>query len=198
MTSIAAPVQVETTSVSFGVPTEAPKPTVKSLINDVAKEYGISSSTLYNLVENESQFNPDAVGDKGCSLGLTQQNICANPDITKEQALNVEWSLRKAAKDIKDGNEYKYMVCNCWGYIKANYVKNLPRTKDLVPNLSSPKAGAVAIYKYPSGINHYAYVTSVDLEAHSYKEIGANLKGCDITRRTVDFDNKYLQGFWAL
>lgn len=170
----------------------APQESVAALISRVATEVGVSSTTLYNLSYNESGLNPDARGDKGCSLGLTQQNVCANTDITKEQALDPEWSLRRAAKDIKSGKEYRYMVCNCWGYIKANFIKSLPNTAALYPN-SEPRVGAVAIYDY-NGTPHYAYVTTIG--DGTYKEIGANLKPCDVGRREVSYSKAELVGFW--
>lgn len=173
------------------VQTVAPE-TIEDRIDRIALSHGVATTTLFNLVKNESNFNPDARGDHGCSLGLTQQNVCANKEVTEKEAFDPEWALTKAAEDIKNGDDYKYMVCNCWGYLKANYLPTLPNTKNLLPN-SMARVGAVAIYHYGE-INHYAYVTSVG--EGSYSEIAANLKPCDIGRRTVSVTNPALVGFW--
>ncbi len=178
-------------------PVEAVKPpeSIEALIQRVAHEEGISPTTLYNLADSESDLTPDAVGDHGCSLGIIQLNLCAHPEVSKDQALNPEWALTKAAKDIATNNDYIYTSCNCYGYIKANYLKDLPHMADIVPNTSVSHKGFVAVFYYK------------DSKGHSVKHIGyvldekgtiaeANKTRCLTDQRIVEKGDKYLAGYW--
>lgn len=173
---------------------EAP-PSVLQLISDISAEYKIASTTLYNLAFNESSLNPDAVGDGGCSYGLTQQNICANPHITKEEALDPAWALRKAAGDIKKGKEYIYTVCNCWAYTQVELRKvgvALPRMAQIQPGWKVA-VGRVAIF-YSNGMKHIAIITKVEAGGFWVKE--ANWDACDVGTRFVKWGDKNFSGVW--
>ena len=63
----------------------------------------------------ESTWNPNAIGDGGKSYGLTQINLSAHPDITKEQALDPEFSLNFIVDQFLKGNEWKW---SCYKMVK--------------------------------------------------------------------------------
>lgn len=176
---------------------------LKDLATKAALKHHIATSTLFNLVHSESRWDPDSPGDwnaeKGryCSWGLTQQNICAHPEITKEQATDPAWALDKAAGDIEDGLDYIYTSCNCYSLVWTRK-HALPRMIDIEPN-SKARVGAVAIFYYldrETGlwVKHIAYV----LEVHgtSITIIEANKDHCKVDTRVVPMSDPHLAGFW--
>ncbi len=174
---------------------EPSKPSVEALISSVASEVGVSSTTLYNLAKSESTLNPDAVGDHGCSLGLTQINTCAH-NVSKEDALDPEFNLTWTAKQIKADNEDMYTSCNCYGFIQANYVHNLPRMAQIVPNTTVPHKGEVAIFwLHEKGtgklVKHIAYLVD---EAGNYAE--ANRTHCKTGSGNIHSNPTGLIGYW--
>lgn len=71
--------------------------TVVSTVADTIR--GIASDTRVALAmlmgaQMESGMNPDAVGDNGKSHGIFQIYLVAHPNVTAEQAKNVEWATR--------------------------------------------------------------------------------------------------------
>lgn len=82
--------------------------------------------------------------------------------------------------------------CNCYMYVRSK-IPNLPLTKDLKPN-SEIAVGAVAIFKYPSGLMHYAYVESFGTDVFTVDE--SNYKKCVRAKRIVKLDDKALLGFY--
>ncbi len=166
--------------------------TIEGKISRIAGETGIASTTLYNLVKGESNFDPDAVGDKGCSYGLTQQNICANPKTTKEMALDPDTALKIAANDIKNGTQYRYTVCNCFSLVKTK-IPSLPKMADVKPN-DAPKVGGVIILQYKT-FKHIAYIT--EITPNGVKVLESNYSPCKLGSREVLFTDPHLIGFWS-
>lgn len=189
------------TPINFGVNTvyastltvEAPKPSLEALISDVSAEYGISSTTLYNLAYSESRLNPDPPGhnDGGRAAGIVQIHY----DVwgfTREQVLDPEFSLRFAAEHIKKGDAWKWWTpMNCYTYL-AQFV-TLPKMKDIVPTsiLTDTK---VAIFDY-HGLKHIALVTSTEQNGFWVKE--ANYVAGKIGERFVKWGDKSLTGYWS-
>jgi len=64
---------------------------LKTLVREYEIKYGLKG--FYKTIECESNFNPNAIGDSGSSVGLLQIHLPAWPEITRTQALNPEWSL---------------------------------------------------------------------------------------------------------
>ena len=178
---------VSTTSVQE---VQAEPESVLAMISRIAEEVGISSTTLANLVWSESRNNPEAMGDKGCSYGLTQINLCVHKSITKEQALDPEWSLRYAAKAIQEDKDYQWTACNCYSLVSTKV--KLPRMAQIHPN-SSGKVGSVAIFYYGK-VKHIAYVTEVSAAGFTVQE--ANKTRCHIGSRFVKWTDPSLAGFY--
>lgn len=159
-------------------------------VEEVAARYKISPTTLTNLVQSESSFDPGAKGDKGCSWGLVQINICAHKDVDKADALDPGFALSYAAKAISSGTDDAWSVCNCYAYVQANYIKNLPRMADIQPNTNVPHKGFVAIFYYGK-IKHIAYVID---DKGTVDE--ANKVHCLVAKRVIHKDDPYLAGYY--
>ena len=82
------------------------------MITSSADKYGVNRSLLAQIIKCESGSNPNAVGDHGTSFGLVQIHLPAHPNITKEQALDPEFSTDYLAKQISIGN------ANMWSCYK--------------------------------------------------------------------------------
>ena len=63
------------------------------------------------VINCESEWIPDAVGDDGQSFGLAQINIPAHPNITPAQAKDPEFAIDFITSEFKVGNEWKW---TCW------------------------------------------------------------------------------------
>lgn len=86
------------------------------------------------------------------------------------------------------------VACNCYLAVKQR-IPNLPLTKNLIPN-SEVAVGSVAIFKYPSGLMHYAYVESFGTEVFKVSE--SNYLPCQRGERLVNLNDKSLLGFYAI
>lgn len=64
-----------------------------------AIEAGVNHKLAERIIKCESNFNPQAVGDGGCSRGIWQINTCVHRDISKAEAHDVvkstDWSMPK-------------------------------------------------------------------------------------------------------
>ncbi len=172
------------------------KPTLESLISKVAQETGVSSTTLYNVAQSESglQADPQGHNDGGLAAGLVQIHY-ETWGVTKEQALDPEFSLNFLAQRIKAGDAWKYWSSlNCYAYLKYSLkISGLPKMAQIIAN-SSLKKGAIAIFNYSGNIKHVAYVTAVNGHTFTVKE--ANFKAGVIGTREISIDDPYLMGFW--
>lgn len=153
--------------------------------------FGISSSTLFNLIESESEWNPDAVN--GNDRGLVQINSVYHPEVSDKQAFDPEFAINFAAKAIRDGTESQWVVCNCHQYVKT-LVPKLPKMSFIVPN-TSPHVGAVAIFKYGK-VYHYAYVTSLKKDGFNAKQ--SNMTPCLTDTHFFYWDDPHLLGFYQI
>lgn len=176
---------------------EVPAISLKALATKIALDNGISTSTLFNLVGSESNWNPKAEGDKGCSFGLAQINICAHTEVSKKEAVDPEFALTYAAEAISKSTEDKWSVCNCFSYVQANFVKNLPRMAEIVVNTNISHKGEIAIFMYTDRVTgkpvkHIAYVSD---ENGTIKE--ANKTHCLTDSRVVDKADIHLLGYYA-
>lgn len=165
-------------------------------MEEIAAKYKIAPSVLTNLVQSESTFDPNAVGDKNCSFGLAQINICAHKEIDKAEALDPDFALNYAAKAISEGTEDIWSVCNCYAFIQANYIKNLPRMAEIQPNTSVPHKGFVAIFYYPDKktgkiVKHIAYTLD---DQGTIKQ--ANKTHCLVDSQVINKLSPYFAGYW--
>ena len=181
---------------------------MKSLALEVADKYDISTTTLFNLIESESKWNPKALGDMNIDCkqgvnagkpvrarGLAQITDCYNASTTDEEAFDPEYALEFAAKQIKRNEGNHYVSCNCVAFVRAMGV-HFPRlkdAKDLDVNSKVPVKGGVVQLDY-NGIYHLAYITSVEADGIHVRE--ANFKPCLSSRRVIDFNDPRIVGYF--
>lgn len=68
-----------------------------------AVKVGIDPNTFTKTLQCESEFDPDAVGDHGTSIGIAQIHLPAHPDVTAQDANDGIWSIDWAAQQFADG-----------------------------------------------------------------------------------------------
>jgi hypothetical protein len=121
-----------------------------------------------------------------------QINLESHPSVTKEQALDPNFSLKWAAEEIAKGRSAQWTACNCYSLVKTR-VRGLPKQAALKP--SGPvHIGSVAIFNY-NGVKHFAYVKR--LGADSFTVFEANYEPCLIAERTVSYKDAHLIGFYS-
>lgn len=165
-------------------------------IERTASKWGIASSTLYNLVKSESNFDPLATSTDGHDRGLVQISNIYHPEVSDAQAFDSEFALNFAAEAISANKEEAWVSCNCVQFVKAMGVK-LPRIIDagnLDPNTKVPVKGGVIIMVY-NGIHHLAYIDSVQEDGIHIRE--ANYSKCLIGRRVIPFNDPATIGFYT-
>lgn len=176
---------------------EPPKPQpLPEYAKAKAEEYGISWQKLNNLITYESRWNPSAVN--GLDRGLVQINSFYNPHITDEQAYDPYWAIDWAAKEISEGREHAWTVCNCVSLVRSKLGTALPKMADIQPN-SEPTVGGVAIFYYKHKetgdiTKHVAYITDVFPDYIYIFE--ANFEPCKISTRKVMLDDPHIAGFF--
>lgn len=88
--------------------------TVQQSIVKYAKIYNVSAKEMTLVMKCESGLNPHAIGDHGTSYGLSQIHLPAHPDISKQQAFDVDFSVEFMAKSFSQGNQGMW---TCWKMI---------------------------------------------------------------------------------
>lgn len=89
--------------------------TIKARIHYYADLYGVSEVTMNHIVKAESNYNPSAINStpREYSVGLVQINLKAHfqNGVTKEMALDIEYSLEFLAKNLKAGKCSMWSTC---------------------------------------------------------------------------------------
>lgn len=85
-----------------------PTEQIRQYVDNAAGQAGVNPLIAEWIIQHESQWNPGAVGDNGISLGLWQFNIQANPNISKDCALDYQCSTKMALQWILDGKINKW------------------------------------------------------------------------------------------
>lgn len=83
----------------------------KDLLWKIGYEKGLSQQTLIQIekvVFCESSWDTNAIGDSGNSFGLVQIYLPANPNITKEQALNPVFALNFITDEFLKGHQTRW------------------------------------------------------------------------------------------
>jgi soluble lytic murein transglycosylase-like protein len=89
---------------------ETSEASIKSRISYYANTYEVSESIMNHIVRCESGFNPNAKGDFSTttqsynSYGLSQIHLPSHPEISKEEATDIEFALNFLASNLKVGN----------------------------------------------------------------------------------------------
>lgn len=85
---------------------------LRAYASSIAQAHGLNVNRFLNVIQCESHWNPNAVGDQGTSFGLAQlHNPVSDWGITSTQAKNPEVALPIMAKAWEDGKQRKW---SCW------------------------------------------------------------------------------------
>ncbi len=84
---------------------------VQQRIREIEPELG---DTLILLANCESTLNPNAMGDDANSFGLYQIFLKWHTDVTREQALEIDFATRWTAQKIREGEGH---IWSCWDKI---------------------------------------------------------------------------------
>lgn len=101
-------------------------------------------------------------------------------------------TVEQVIKEEKEVCDDSVVRCNCYLFVRQ-YIPGLPRSTELVSN-SPPKIGSVALFTYPSGLRHYAYVIALGGSNFTVKE--CNFKRGICGQRDVSYDDPSLDGWW--
>jgi len=101
----------------------------EDMIKEKARANNLNEEKIIFIARCESQIEPDALGDSHLicaktqkpvrSRGVWQINNCAHPEISDEQAFDLEWSTNWAMEIFKKGEETKE-----WRRCASKYIKN--------------------------------------------------------------------------
>lgn len=89
--------------------------TAEGIIRASARRFGASEAMLVATLKCESDFEADAVGDGGESLGIAQINLPSHPEISRTQALDPLWSIAWAAQEFAAGRAYEWSCFKATG-----------------------------------------------------------------------------------
>ena len=86
------------------------KDALKALVRTISSEYGVDFYIMDKIIECESFYQPDIQsyakypdGSQERSFGLVQIHELAHPNITREQMLDPEFSIRFLAENLAKG-----------------------------------------------------------------------------------------------
>ena len=164
---------------------------LKRSVKYLTDEAGIEWELVDRLITCESRWDINA--DNGSDRGLWQWNRKAHPHITDEMALDPIESTKLAIEKYKEKGDFSDWVCaNCYGFIEAYYY-DLPKMKDLKPNIPTVQVGATAIFNYKAG-KHVAYVTEKGWYNFTVKE--CNFIGGHCGTRLISYTDPFLLGLY--
>lgn len=168
------------------------------MASQTAEQYGLGTTTLFNLVKSESEWNPDA--DNGHDRGLVQISRKWFPFISDTQAFDPAFALDFAASKIADGEEYLWTVCSCTKYAHVlQPAFPIQNADTVVPNSLTPNIGSVAVFRYKSGKSHVGVVDIVQpnvVQPTRFHMKQSNYKPCLTDGMWVDIQDPSLVGFW--
>lgn len=88
-----------------------------------ARFYNVDATQMYETIKCESAFDPKTVGPYG-ELGVAQIYLKYHPDVTKEQAVDPDFSVRWMAKSWSQGHK-SWWVCYNLLYAKDQLHKEV-------------------------------------------------------------------------
>lgn len=167
---------------------------LKTEATAVAEKYKISTTTLFNLIDAESKWDPATTSPDGNDRGLVQISRIWFPSISDAEAYNPAFSLDFAASQIAKGNAYLWTSCSCVKtarYLGVQFPA-ISSPADLKPN-ASPEVGAVVILKYGQTW-HMAKITKLNEASMSVVE--GNYEPCKISTREISYNDPHIIGFY--
>lgn len=139
----------------------------KSLLEwaaDAAAKYDVPLNILYGLIEMESNWDVNAVGDNGTSFGLAQIHTPAFPDVDQATALNPAYALHFAARNLHE----RFELYGRWDAAVASH--NSPVAGEYLA--STGEFQTAKSQDYVTNIFNYANKSGLD----SYKADAAGIE----------------------
>lgn len=100
---------------------EITKSEAKDKIDHYAEMWGVSSHLMHYIVQNESSFRKDVVGDMHITCARTGEPVrargpvqiteCWYPQVTDAQAFDWDYSLNFLAKKLANGKCHEWTTC---------------------------------------------------------------------------------------
>jgi soluble lytic murein transglycosylase-like protein len=87
---------------------------IKEEVRTQAEKYGVSEEVMDTVIQCESEYNKEALGDGGKSRGLVQIHADYH-DVSDEEAYDPAFAIEFLAKHLKEGNGY------LWTCYRMNY-----------------------------------------------------------------------------
>lgn len=84
-------------------------------INYKATEEGVSPAVVKKVIECESQYNVNALGDSGHSRGLVQIHNKYHPEVSDEEAYDAQFAVDFLVQKLKEGRGKEW---TCWRHMK--------------------------------------------------------------------------------
>lgn len=103
---------VPTVEAAVYIPDFESTTTTATYIRHAALEFGADPDSLLATLTCESDLDIHAVGDSNSSFGISQIHLPAHPEISKEQALDPEWSIDWAARMFAQGRQSMWTCYN--------------------------------------------------------------------------------------
>lgn len=98
---------------------------INTKISKYSQKWGVSEDLIHYIVEKESSYNPDAVGDMQITCphtgepvrarGPVQITECYYPQVKDEDAFDWDFSLNFLAKKLANGKCHEWTTCR-WYY----------------------------------------------------------------------------------
>lgn len=85
-------------------PSDMPGMEPREIADAKAEEYNVSADLIKDIIDCESRWVPNAVGDGGNSHGLVQIHLPSHPYVTKEEAYDPTFAIDFLAKHLSLGN----------------------------------------------------------------------------------------------
>lgn len=86
---------------------------ISEIIDEKALQYNVSATRLTFFIKCESNFNPKALNPNGeFSIGLSQINLEAHTNITREQAEDPTFAINFMAENFSKGKYNMWYNCN--------------------------------------------------------------------------------------
>lgn len=74
----------------------------------ILRESPEQGERIIKVIECESSFNNEAIGDNGNSYGLIQIHRPSHPELSLETIKNVQWELDYIISEFKAGNQNQW------------------------------------------------------------------------------------------
>ena len=93
--------------------------TMEYKLQALSEKFDVPIETATSIIKCESGFKPYAVGDSGTSYGLVQIHLPAHPYVSKQQALDENYSLWFLFSNISKG---KIGMWSCAKMLGLTYI----------------------------------------------------------------------------